>query len=87
VLTGLLSAAPAAYRHQPEWLVAVAWTLVALLGAATFSTIRLLATALFRLSDRIDTLGRDLRAEMHAGFSAMSDRHPLVSDRLTAAGV
>ena len=66
--------------------MAIAWTLVALLSAATFSTIGLLATALFRLTDRIDALGRDLRAEIHEGDAGLRAEIRALGDRLTAAG-
>ena len=66
--------------------MAIAWTLVALLGAATFSTIGLLATALFRLNDKIDALGRDMRSEMRELRSDLHGEIRALGDRLTAAG-
>ncbi|MFL6238912.1 MAG: hypothetical protein ACJ735_05390 [Actinomycetes bacterium] len=64
--------------------MAIAWTLVALLSAATFSTIGLLATALFRLNDRIDGLGRGLRTEMQEMRSGLrTEMHVRRSDLRT----
>ena len=65
-----------------RWDVAVAWTAVAILGASTFSTIGLLATAIFRLRDEMHACFVGLRGEM-AGLR--TEVHAL-AERLSAAG-
>jgi hypothetical protein len=69
--------------------VAVAWTAVALLGASTFSTIGLLATAVFRLRDEMNGLRgevHEFRAEMRIGFTDQGAAIRALGDRLAAAG-